>query len=195
LKIRFRKRDLANCLSLLGHPFVVLPLAITIALAPHLTPARLLFVVLVYMGLTILPLLLLIHRRVRSGHWSDRDVSDAGQRQHFYLWILLVLALSIPLFWLMRLPSALIIGTLVSLGLLGLGLLINLRSKISMHMMLGTYCAAIVGRVHLGFAFVALVLLFAVGWSRLFLGRHTLLEVTSGVFLGMVAGIGLVWLT
>jgi membrane-associated phospholipid phosphatase len=184
----------ANFFSILGHPFVLLPLTITLSLIGHLRPGKLIAVVAIFSASIILPLLVLIRRKVVSGEWTDMDVSHHDQRGRLYSVALPIIALSIPIFWLLRLPRGLIIGTVVSLFLLIAGMAINRSSKLSMHAMFGAYCMMVLWAVSHTFGLAALALLIAVGWSRVLLGRHTVAQVISGMSLGMAAGVILLWL-
>jgi membrane-associated phospholipid phosphatase len=189
-----RQLRLAQILSVLGHPFVLVPLTILLSFAPSQRGGRLFAVLAVFIASTILPLFFIIRRKVSTKEWTDADVSNRQQRQHFYYFTLGILALSIPIAWLLRMPAQLITGTIVSLALLGAGLLINTRLKISMHMMFAAYCAVILARAQLAFLLCALAVLFALAWSRLVLRRHTLSEIIFGLLLGATAGLVFQWL-
>ncbi|MEK6280911.1 MAG: phosphatase PAP2 family protein [Acidobacteriota bacterium] len=184
----------ANMISMLGHPLVLGSLTVTLSLVGHLPAARLLAVVGIFTAAIVFPIWFVIRRKVASGAWTDMDVSDHGQRAGLYSVALSIIALSIPIFWLLELPRGLIIGTLVSLVLLLAGMAINLRSKLSMHSMFGAYCVVILMAVSVAFGLAALLLIAAVGWSRVVLGRHTVAQVVFGMSLGAAAGVVLFWL-
>ena len=189
-----RRLRLAQILSVFGHPFVLVPLTIMLSFASSQRGGRLFTVLGIFIASTILPLILLIRRKVRTKEWTDADVSNRQQRQHFYYFTLGILALSIPIAWLFGMPAQLITGTAVSLALLAAGLLINTRFKISMHMMFAGYCAVILARADIPFVLCAMAILFALGWSRLVLRRHTVPEVIYGSLLGATAGLVMRWL-
>lgn len=176
------QRLAATVLSIVGHPFVLLPLTVLMSVRQSL------FIALIYAGSTILPLMLVIRRKVRAKEWTDSDVSEPRQRRQFYWIVLVVIGLSIALFSLLHFPRPLIVGAAVSFALLALGMLINLWSKISMHMMFCAYCGVILTRTGVTASVTALCLLLALGWSRVVLGRHTVPQVVSGAGLGVIAG-------
>jgi membrane-associated phospholipid phosphatase len=182
------QRAAATVLSVAGHPFVVLPLTVLISLR------RSLVTTLVYAAVTILPLMLVIRRKVRAKQWTDHDVSEPRQRQQFYWIVLAVIGATVVLYVTLGFPRPLIVGTSVSFVLLALGMLINLWSKISMHMMFCAYCGVIVGQTTIVASLVALCFLLALGWSRVALGRHTIPQVVSGAGLGALAGLVLLQL-
>ena len=186
IALRYR---IAQSLSVLGHPFVLLPLTIALSFAGSLPPGRLLVVVGVFLASTILPFVLVIRRKVRAQEWTDADVSNQTERQHFYYVTLVVLALSLPIAWLLRMPTPLITGLGISLVLLSAGLLINRRSKISLHMMFAAYCVVILGRAQLAFVLCSVAFVLALAWARLVLKRHTLTEIIFGLLLGATGGV------
>jgi membrane-associated phospholipid phosphatase len=149
---------------------------------------------LVYAAVTILPLMLVIRRKVRAKQWTDHDVSEPRQRRQFYWIVLAVIGATIVLYVLLGFPRPLIVGTSVSFVLLALGMLINLWSKISMHMMFCAYCGVIIGQAGMVASLVPFCFLVALGWSRVTLGRHTIPQVISGAGLGAFAGLGLLHL-
>lgn len=183
----------ATFFSILGHPLVLIPLTITLSLIGSLRPGRLIAVVAIFTTSIILPMLILIRRKAVSWEWTDMDVSRHDQGGQLYLVALPISAISIPIFWLPALPQGLIIGTVVSLFLLIAGVAINLRSKLSMHAMFRAYCMMALNAVSYTFGLVALLLLIAVGWSRVMLGRRTLAQGISGASLRTAGGIILLW--
>jgi membrane-associated phospholipid phosphatase len=186
--------DIAKCISIIGHPFILLPLTITLALFDRVSGVKTFSTVAIYLVSTILPLLVLIWYKVSSGKWADYDVSDQGQRRYFYPVTLAIAALNILLFWLMNLPRALLMGAWVSLFLLLAGVMLNLRWKVSLHTMFGAYCAIALLSNNLVLSVTLLVLVMMIGWSRVVLGRHTVGQVISGTCLGSAGGLVLLWL-
>lgn len=183
----------ANFLSLLGHPLVLLPLTIALTLIGNVSPSRLLTIVAIFTASTVVPMLFIIRRKVAAGTWTDMDVSDHGQRGHLYTVALAITAVSIAVFWLLDLPRGIIAGAVISLILLLAGMAINRYSKISMHAMFGSYCVVILSASNPMFGLGAFALVAAMSWSRVVLGRHSLAQVIMGNLLGAAAGILLVW--
>lgn len=178
----------ATVISTVGHPFVLLPLTVTLSLAGQMRPAQLFFVGTVYTGSIIVPLIFMIRRKVRRQEWMDSDVSDVRQRWQLYVVTLIVVTLALAVFWLLGFPRPLLLGTIVSLVLLIAGMFINVWSHISMHMMFGGYCAVIACGASLSLSLIASSFLLALAWSRLALGRHTVIQIVSGMVIGAIAG-------
>ena len=179
----------ANILSTVGHPLVLLPLTIALSLVGHLSGAKLIWTVAIFVASTVLPMLFIIRRKVAAGRWTDMDVSDHGQRGGLYNVIFAVILISIFIFWFLGFPGGMIVGALVSLLLLLAGRVINRFSKISMHAMFGAYCVVILLAASLAFGFAGALLVLGMGWSRVVLGRHTIGQVIAGNFLGAQGGL------
>jgi membrane-associated phospholipid phosphatase len=141
----------------------------------------------------IVPTAILLFAGVRSGRWRDADVSVREERRRFYPWAIPFSALGALALWLMRVPGFVLRGAVVTLILFCLAGLINLRSKISLHILFAFYCATILLRLGLIIGTTALVVALLVFWSRLFLGRHTWFEAAAGACLGIAGGIVTAW--
>jgi membrane-associated phospholipid phosphatase len=179
----------AKIISVIGHPFVLLTLTVLIAALSNAPLERALTIGAATVLLTVVPLLFIIRRKVSAGKWSDHDVSDAAQRRSFYPLALAVTALAALIFYLLGFPRGLLVGISIAFALQIVAMLINRRSKISLHMIFAVYFAAALVAVGgwIGAAFLLLAAL--VGWSRVRLGRHTAAQVVSGACLGAAAGI------
>jgi hypothetical protein len=177
----------ARYLSILGHPFVVLPASIAaLALLRGGDPRTGLA-----LGLLFILVSLAVVLGVRAGRFNDFDVSQRERRPAFYA---LVLAATIVLaarlrhdpegFWACVLAGA----TLIVCGLMNRWIKASLHTAFSLYAT-GLWCA---WSVSAGLA--ALPLALCVAWSRLHLRRHSRAEVLAGVAVGLAAGAGLVLL-
>ena len=179
----------AKAISVIGHPFVLLTLTVLIAVFSTASLERAVTIGAATVLLTVFPLLLIIRRKVSAGKWSDHDVSDASERRSFYPIALLISAVSFIIFYLLNFPRALLVGILVSFALLIVAMLINRRSKISLHQIFAVYFAVSLFAVGAWIGAGFLLLAAMVGWSRVHLKRHTFEQVLSGAALGAIAGI------
>lgn len=174
--------SLARALSIAGHPFVLIPLTVAAA-------TRNLFWTAVIAASTTVPLLIVVFRNVRRGVWSDFDVSRRDQRSGLYVaGIPLLLGTAILLYALgasPRLLRAVAAGGLMLLS----GMLGNRYLKISMHMMVGAFCAVTIGRLYPWSAAGTFPFLAALAWSRRRLDRHTWPEIAAGSLIGIAAGL------
>ena len=152
------------------------------------SPARALAFAAALACLGVVPLALLIRRKVRTGRWSDHDVSDPLHRKRFYPIAIVVTAGTAGGLWLLGAPGIVVRGVLVTLVLLVLGLTLVRWSKISLHASFGAFCAVTLSAVSMWVAGGALIFATAVGWSRIWLERHTLWQVLGGAALGAAGG-------
>lgn len=135
----------------------------------------------------------LLFAGVRSGRWRDADVSVREERQRFYPLAIPLSALGTLMIWLVGAPRYILRGGIVTLMLLVIAAITNLRFKISLHTLFASYCTVILFRVNVLCGLTALVLTALVFWSRLFLSRHTLSENIAGLALGFMGGIATAW--
>jgi len=179
----------ARIVSVVGHPFVLLPLTTVIAVSRNSSPVRTLAIGIITVLVTVVPLLLIIRRKVATGKWSDMDVSVSSERDSFYPIAITVVIVSGLIFWILDFPRSLLIGIIISLVLLLAAMIINRRSKISLHLIFAVYCAVCLFAVSylIGAGFILLSI--AIGWSRILLERHNFGQVLSGMMLGAFAGI------
>jgi membrane-associated phospholipid phosphatase len=138
-------------------------------------------------SIVVIPLLTIIHRRVRAGVYADSQVSVREQRHLLYIVGAICTAIYCLAVYLLDAPIELK-ATLVALfaaGLIAMG--INfIGSKISIHTgglaSLATIVVILFGRG----ALLGLVLVALVGWSRVALGRHTITQVVAGAVTAVV---------
>lgn len=186
---RSRTRRLAVLLSTLGNPFVLLPLTVLLVSMRTSSPARALAFAVALACLGVVPLVLLIRHKVRTGRWSDHDVSDPSHRRGFYPIAIVVTAGSGVGMWLLGAPGIVVRGILVLLLVLILASTLSRWSKISLHTSIGAFCSVTLVAVNMWVAGGALILATAVGWARIWLERHTLWQVLGGAALGAAGGL------
>ncbi len=175
----------ATILSLVGHPFILIPT--TVALT-----TRAAWIGVGVAGFTVIAMLTVIAYRVRSGQWSDHDVSDEQQRHSFYPVAIGIAMTSTVMTWLLGVPAQVVRGFGAGVCMLVAAAVITRWTKISLHMMLGTFCAATVITAGSTLTLPFVVLVAGVGWSRVALGRHTLGQVAIGGIVGGLGGVALI---
>ena len=180
---------LAVLLSTLGHPFVLLPLTVLLVSMRTASPAWALALAVALASVAIAPLALLIRHKVRTGRWSDHDVSDRSHRREFHAIAIFVTAGSGVGFWLLGAPGVVVRGIFVVLLLLIVARTVSRWSKISLHTSIGAFCTVTLVAVNMWVAGGALILATAVGWARIWLERHTLWQVLGGAALGVAGGL------
>ena len=184
----------ARIISWIGHPLVFVPVSLAIVVTTRLAPRVGLPILGALFLCVIAPIAILLFAGARSGRWRDADVSVREERRRFYPWAIPFSAVGVLAIWLMRAPAFILRGAIVTLALFILAAIINLRLKISLHILFAFYCAVILLRLGVVFGVSASILATLVFWSRLFLGRHTLIEAVAGGFLGTTGAIVTAWL-
>jgi hypothetical protein len=179
----------ARCVSWVGHPLVFISLSFAIIIMLRLANGAGLALLLTLLVTLILPLALLLFWGTRTGRWSDADVSVRSERTRFYSRAIPISAMAVITLWLLRAPAMALHGAVVTLFLLVVAALVNFRIKLSLHALFAFYSAIILFVVHPVVGAIAFVLAFLVFWSRLYLGRHDLLEMLVGASLGVVGGL------
>jgi len=183
----------ARLISWIGHPLIFVLASVAVVVGTQLGPRTGLPILLALLLSTLVPTAILLLSGVRSGRWSDADVSVRRERQRFFPWAVpFSLAGVIAMSWLQA-PSYIIRGGMVTLGLFLVSWLVNFRLKLSLHALFAFYCAIILFRIGLIYGAIALVLAVLVAWSRLFLRRHTHIELITGIALGLMGGFVAGW--
>ena len=186
-------RRLARGVSWIGHPLVFISLAMLVVVALRVANRAGLAVLLMLLVCVVIPMALLLFRGVRSGRWSDADVSVRTERTRFYPRAIPISAVGVLALWLLRAPGFALRGAFVTLALLVVAALLNFRIKLSLHALFAFYSSVILFRVTTIAGAIALALALLVFWSRLYLQRHDLPEMLIGTLLGVAGGIATAW--
>jgi len=184
---------LARCVSWIGHPLVFISLSVVIIIILRLANRAGLALLLTLLVTLILPMALLLFWGARTGRWSDADVSIRSERVRFYPRAIPISAMAVIALLLLGAPAMALRGAVVTLFLLLVAALVNFRIKLSLHALFAFYSAIILFVVHPVVGAMAFALAFLVFWSRLYLGRHDLLETLVGASLGLLGGLVTAW--
>ncbi len=178
----------------LGHPLVFVLASVAVVVGTQLSPRTGLPILLALLLSTLVPTAILLLSGVRSGRWSDADVSVRKERQRFFPWAVPFSLAGVIAMWWLQAPSYIIRGGMVTLGLFLVSWLANFRLKLSLHALFAFYyCAIILFRIGPMWGAIALILAVLVAWSRLFLRRHTRIELIVGIVLGRMGGFVAGW--
>jgi hypothetical protein len=180
-------RALALYLSILGHPFIVLPASLgALALLRGDDPRTALILALVFVVVSLALVL-----GVRAGRFNDFDVSQRERRPGFY--VLVILATVVLAARLRGEPRAFWACVAAGATLSACGLL-NRWIKASLHTAFALYATGLWCAWSLAAGCLGLPLAAAIAWSRLHLRRHSVPEVLAGATVGVAAGAALVLL-
>ena len=172
---------LARILSAALHPFVIAPLTAAVATRDWRWTGAI-------AASTILPLTVVLLRRRLRRIWSDFDVSHRDQRPGLYYAAIPLLTLASLAGWALDAPPWFLRSFVAFAFLFVAGLAGNRFLKISLHMMFGAFCLAVLARLHFSSIFLTAPLLGGLAWSRWRLERHTPAEIAASLLLGLIAG-------
>lgn len=178
----------ARYLSIVGHPYIVIPASIAAIAILRGGDARAALGVAV--AFAVVSVVVLIG--VRAGRFKDFDVSERRQRPGFYL-VMTAATLALA-FWL-RADAQAFRACLIAGALLAACGVLNRWLKASLHTAFSLYAAGFWAAWSLAAGLIALPIAAAVAWSRVRLGRHSAREVLVGGVVGFVAGLCLLLAT
>lgn len=136
----------------------------------------------------ILPIGLFMYSQVKTGRWGTVDASRRSERPALFA---LMLALLVVLGLFLRgLPNLALLssGLIAVAALLIVAFVLNRWVKTSMHMAFASWVAVTLLVIAMPLGLALLIALPLLGWSRLAMRRHTLLEVVVGAVLGAIVG-------
>jgi hypothetical protein len=174
--------------SVLGNPLLISVIFLSLFALRLLAFSRAIKLMVALVVLLFIPIGVWIWSRVRSGHYSDFDVSRRKDRTTMYPIVLGLNLFSTAMLFLTHQPRALSVGMLCITLMLVIAYLTNRCIKISLHAAFCFFFA--LAAIKLSLACVAPMLIFAalVASSRLILKRHRAHELVMGVTLGTLTG-------
>ena len=179
---------LARVLSVIGHPVVVLPVAVVVSGGARGVPASTRSTTI---GVTVgigLVVLVFSAVRVRLGHWKHVDASQPAERNQLNgFTAVLLLGAGLAGFLSPGGSPDLYLWPACSGGVVLAAIVLRRRLKLSQHVAFDLF-AALAMLPSVGAAVAIAVLTGAVAWSRLKLGRHTRAEIGVGMVVGLVVG-------
>ena len=177
---------IARCLSILGHPLVLIPAAVATLMLHGQTPSAALEVLVV--GVVAVVVLAFSLWQVRRGHWQHIDASARGERRSLNLFLAMALFLAAAVTFYAVPNRGLSLGLFLS-ALLITGLLLTSHwVKLSLHASFGTFAVALLWPLKFWYLVLAGALAVGVCWSRVQLARHTVVEVLGGSLFGALFG-------
>lgn len=180
----------ARALSIIGHPALLMPLAIAVAATATEAPPQLLRVAFGSAVAVAAVVGLFSLWQVRAGRWLHVDASRPSERRQLTrLLAVLLSAIAVALWASGQAPAVTAGPLLVALPVVAAHAL-RRRLKVSLHAAYAVLAAALLWPQLLGTALVGLLAL-GVAWSRLELRRHTRAEVLAGLLLGAASGAAL----
>jgi heme exporter protein D len=185
----------AKSISVIFHPAVMLLITFFVVVSSGTQGNHSSYWWTAYAAIYLILLCLFIAWGVRRKIFTNLDVSDRNQRRYlYYASAILSVIFTISLF-ILNAPQSILIITATILGLVGALSVVNRHIKASGHMacvaVFSTTLITLFGIV----ATPALLLLPLMAWSRVTLGRHTIVETCVGMAIGCGAVLAMVTLT
>jgi hypothetical protein len=178
----------AQIISVLGHPLLVLSLTTVLISFHFYDTAKASLISAVIIGLVIVPVTVHNISKARKKEYTNFDVSDRKQRESFYRFGLILLGVATLILFFISGGGTFFLGTLFALLMLATSAIVNMRLKTSLHASVVMYvaisCYNIDARITIGL----LVFGILVAISRVVLKRHTKQEVITGGILGISFG-------
>ena len=179
----------ARALSVLGHPALVMPVAVVLAAATKNAPPHVLYTAVAASIFVAVSGVVYSLVKVRTGQWSHMDASIPQERSQLNLFLVSLLFGAAALFWWSGQPRPIFTGLAASGAMVAFAHVLRSWLKFSLHAAFAVFAASLVWPSLLAVVLV-LFLTAGVSWSRLVLRRHTPREVLVGLLAGGAAGLG-----
>lgn len=184
---------LARALSIVGHPMLVLPLAV-LALTRTRGDGGDVWWLGLGFGLFAVTVMGYSWWQVRRGRWGHVDASAKHERGSLNRFLLIALATASLLAAILFPQNDLALGLGLSAGLIVIAMLTSRWCKLSLHMAFAVFAALLLSRLGWEYGVTGVIFAAAVAWSRLALQRHTRGDLLAGTAAGALAGLAF-WLT
>jgi membrane-associated phospholipid phosphatase len=174
--------------SVMGNPLFIGAVFLCAFCLRLLDASRAIGIMAALIVLLFLPITIWIQTRVRTGRYSDFDVSRREDRTTMYPLVLVLILFATGLLFLTHQPKMLSVGMLCVSTMIVVAFLTNQWIKISLHTVFCFFFALVA--IKISVAWLAPMLIFAVlvAFSRLILKRHRVVELMAGAGLGILTG-------
>jgi membrane-associated phospholipid phosphatase len=183
------KTKLAKIVSTIGHPMLTIPLFVSVVLFSNNDAKSASFLTLLIVGCIFVPSICWMYLKSKNGSYTNFDVSDKIQRRSLFIYIIPFLIVVNIVLFLTHQSETICLSVLFATILTLVSQLVNYFIKSSMHVSLTLYLAFLAFASSLSIAgFFFLIFTIIIGWSRVVLKRHSVLEVFVGAAIGLTIG-------
>lgn len=137
-------------------------------------------------ALVIIPIFGWIYWNVKTGRYTNMDVSDRKQRNTLYIFNTFIISIYIAFLYFNKQSFELILNIIFVMILMLVMHFSNFFIKSSMHTSFNVFVSALFFNVNIYFGFLWLFLTILVAISRVILKRHTVKEVIMGAFIATI---------
>ncbi len=187
LTYRRWRRRIARLISAIFNPFFMsITLVVMIGIRSSDTVSEGVKWAVVGITLSTLPIFLIILYLVRKARLDSIFINVRRQRNRIYIYSAICTAAASIVLYLIGAPDALVATFLASLTATVIFLAVNLWWKISVHTAFAASAITVMVLMYGLLAAISAIILLAIGWSRIELEHHTLLQVAAGALLSPI---------
>jgi membrane-associated phospholipid phosphatase len=182
------RQAIARGLSVVLHPFVTVSVMAGTAAGARQdvgAAARSVVVVAVF---TVVPLFVLMVRRVRQGAWENVDASNRADRPILYVAAAVTVVALLGYVAVVRPQPFMVRGVTATLGMLAMCAAATRWVKVSLHMAFAGLAATVLALMKSPVGYLLVAVLPVLLWSRVALRRHTPGEAVLGTIIGAGSG-------
>lgn len=179
---------LARTVSILGHPLLMLPLAVLALSASSDGGGRNTLAIAAGFGVFAAVVMTYSWWQVRRGHWQHVDASMRSERVALNRFLLAALACAALFAWFGAMRE-LALGMGLSVLLIAVAMLSSRYCKLSLHLAFAVYAAILLWRIDWRIGAGGLMFAALLAWSRLALQRHSPRDLVTGAAAGLFAGV------
>jgi len=180
------KIKIAKLISVIGHPLLTIPFYVAIVMFAFEDFEKALLNSVLIIGCIFLPLILQMYIKSKNGTYTNFDVSDRIQRKTLFSFIIPLMIVVTIISFKTSPDSDFSLSVLFATILVVISHIINLFTKISLHVSLNIYLSALVTTANLRFGIAVFLFSGLIAWSRIALKRHTFKEVAFGICIGLI---------
>jgi hypothetical protein len=174
--------------SALGNPLFISGIFLCAFCLRLLDVSHAIEILMALIALLFLPIAIWIQAGVRTGRYSDFDVSRREDRTTMYPIVLVLILFATVMLFLTHQPLMLSVGMLCVTTMIVVAFLMNQWIKISLHTVFCFFFALVAIKISVAWLAPMLVFAAVVASSRLILKRHRVVELIVGAGLGILTG-------
>lgn len=183
------KLQLAKLISIIGHPLLVGSLYVIFISFYDLERTIAIIISVAILSIITFPILIHNYIKTKKGTYSNFDVSDQKQRRGFYPFSILLFAICLILFVILHFPKVVLVTTASFFGMLVSMAFMNFKIKASLHLAIAMFIVPKFFEISIILGLSFLFFGLCIGWSRVILKRHSVLEISLGSIIGFLFGL------
>ncbi|UBM59701.1 phosphatase PAP2 family protein [Marinilongibacter aquaticus] len=179
---------LARLISNLGHPIVLACASLLFVNFQEFSLKKAVQLSGLTLIIAVFPLITYVYYQIQKGNFKDFDVSDQKKRNGLYPILIALQLILLLVLYLMDFSWTIRLGLLSCLFLLVLSYILNFYIKVSLHSSFSVFVSVLLYTLEPKYAFSLFLFALMIAHSRVYLGRHSLIEVVLGTIIGLISG-------